>query len=68
VLTRALAAAATLTGADSAEWWVHLPAENDAALAPLFAAGFRARQLTPYLATGPIGRWDRYVFHDADML
>jgi hypothetical protein len=24
--------------------------------------------LTPYLATGPIGRWDRYVFHDADML
>jgi GNAT superfamily N-acetyltransferase len=68
VLARALAGAATLPGAGSAEWWIHLPAENSAALAPLFAAGLQARQLTPYLATGPIGRWDRYVFHDANML
>lgn len=68
MLARALAGAATLPGAPAAEWWVHLPGENSGALPPLFAAGFQARQLTSYLATGPIGVWDRYVFHDADML
>lgn len=67
VLHRALAAA-DLPNGDAAEWRVDLPAENQAALAPLFDAGFRARQLTPYLSTGAIGRWDRYVFHDEDLL
>ncbi len=68
VLTRALAAASALPDAETAEWIVHLPSENKTALAPLFAAGFRARQLTPYLTTGSIGRWDRYIFHDVDWL
>jgi GNAT superfamily N-acetyltransferase len=65
ILARALAAAAPLVRPDL-EWRVTVPGQNRAAIAPLFAAGFQPRALEAYLATAPIGRWDRYVLRDED--
>lgn len=67
VLGRALLAASKHARAEQ-PWSVDFPAENQAAVAPLMAAGFRPRRLISYLATGTIGRWDRYIFHDDDVL
>ena len=67
VLGRALHAAGELGGADK-PWRIDFPAENQAAVAPLLAAGFRPQRLISFLATGTIGRWDRYIFHDDDVL
>lgn len=66
VLGRALHAAGAPSLAKP--WRIDFPAENHAAVAPLLAAGFRPQRLIPYLATGTIGRWDRYIFHDDDVL
>lgn len=68
VLGRALHAAGEITGARAKPWRIDLPAENRGAIAPLLDAGFRPRRLMPYLATGTIGQWDRYIFHDDDVL
>jgi GNAT superfamily N-acetyltransferase len=65
ILARALAAATPLTR-PGIVWRVSVPGQNRAAVAPLFAAGFRPRALAPYLATTPVGRWDRYVLRDED--
>jgi GNAT superfamily N-acetyltransferase len=67
VLGRALAAAGDRAGADLG-WRVDVPGENRAAIAPLFAAGFRPHRLSAFFASAPIGRFDRYVFHDEDLL
>jgi GNAT superfamily N-acetyltransferase len=67
ILTRALAAAAPFVRADLG-WRVAVPGQNRAAIAPLFAAGFRPRALENYLASAPVGRWDRYVLRDEDDL
>lgn len=67
VLGRALHAAGAVSDGDR-PWRVDFPAENQAAVAPLLAAGFRPQRLISYLATGTIGRWDRYIFHDDDVL
>lgn len=67
VLARALHAAGEASSAEM-PWRLDFPAENQAAVAPLLAAGFRPQRLISYLATGTIGRWDRYIFHDDDIL
>jgi hypothetical protein len=67
VVGRALSAA----GADhrpGLRWRVDVPGENRAAVGPLLAAGFRPARLDNFLASGPIGRFDRYVLHDQDVL
>jgi GNAT superfamily N-acetyltransferase len=65
ILARTLAAAAPLTRPDL-EWRIAIPGQNQAAIAPLFAAGFRPRALENYLASAALGRWDRYVLRDED--
>jgi GNAT superfamily N-acetyltransferase len=67
VLERALAAAGEQNDAGLG-WRVDLPGENRAAIVPLFAAGFRPRRLSAFFASAAIGRFDRYVFHDEDLL
>jgi len=67
VVDRALAAA----GAQDRlglRWRVDAPAENRAAVAPLLAAGFRPTRLSAFFASAPLGRFDRYLFHDEDLL
>lgn len=49
-------------------WRLDLPGENHAAIPPLLAAWFRPERLFPLLASGPVGRWDRYVFAGLDQL
>lgn len=49
-------------------WKLSIPGQCTAALAPLFAAGFRPQSLATYLASSPIGQWDRYIFRDEDSL
>ena len=67
VLGRALAAAGELAR-PGLPWRIDVPGENRAAIAPLFAAGFRPRRLSHFFASAPIGRFDRYVLHDEDLL
>ena len=67
VLERALAAAGALHRPDFV-WRLDLPGENRAAIAPLFAAGFRPHHLVTFFSSGPIGRFDRYVLYDGDFL
>ena len=67
VLGRALAAAGECSRVNL-PWRVDVPGENRAAIAPLFAAGFRPRRLAHFFASAPIGRFDRYVLHDEDLL
>ena len=70
VLGRALAAAASLRPPDRPElmWRALVPGQNRAAVAPLLAAGFRPRLFTAFFSSAPIGRFDRYLFHDQEYL
>lgn len=66
-----LAAALTAAGAlhvPGRTWSLAMPGENQAAVAPPLAAEFRPDYATTFLASEPIGRFDRYVFHDLDLL
>jgi GNAT superfamily N-acetyltransferase len=67
VFASALAAAASRHIADVI-WKVDTSGENHAVTAPLLAAGFRPVYTTTFFASEPIGRFDRYVFHDLDFL
>jgi hypothetical protein len=67
VFTAALTAAGALY-APGVTWTLALPGENQVAVAPLLAAGFRPDYATTFFASAPIGRFDRYVFHDLDLL
>ncbi len=67
VVTRALVVASARHRPGD-RWRLDLPGENHAAVAPVLAAGFRPDRLFPLLASGPIGRWDRYVFANLDQL
>jgi hypothetical protein len=67
VITRALAAMSPLLQPGLA-WKLSVPGQNTAAVAPLFAAGFRPQGVSTYLASAPIGQWDRYIFRDEDFL
>jgi len=67
VVTRALHAASKIE-LDVRRWRVAVPGENREGLARLLAARFRPARLAPMLASGPIGRWDRYLFGDLDVL
>jgi GNAT superfamily N-acetyltransferase len=67
VLTNALAAAAPFHHR-SAAWTLLVPGENRSAVAPLLAAGFRPSYAETFFASGPIGRFDRYIPHDLDLL
>jgi GNAT superfamily N-acetyltransferase len=66
VFANALAAAARHVS--DVIWKVDTPGENLAVAAPLLAAGFRPVYATTFFASEPIGRFDRYVFHDLDFL
>jgi GNAT superfamily N-acetyltransferase len=67
VLDSALAAAAK-RHSSGMRWTVALPGENQSAAAPLLAAGFRPTFTMTFFASGPIGQFDRYAFHDPDFL
>lgn len=67
VVTRALSAMTPLLQ-PGLIWKLSIPGQNTAALDPLFAAGFRPRGLATYLASAPIGQWDRYILRDEDFL
>lgn len=64
-MARALAAAAAMAR-PGLRWRVLVPGQNRGALPPLLAAGFRPRYFDNFLASAPIGRFDRYVLHDSD--
>jgi GNAT superfamily N-acetyltransferase len=49
-------------------WRAAVPGENLAAIQQLHAAGFRPWFSLPFLATAPVGQFDRYCFHDLDFL
>lgn len=49
-------------------WRIATPGENHAAVAPLLAARFRPAFAMPFYATAPIGQFDRFAFHDLDLL
>lgn len=61
-------AAATKHHAPALRWTVTLPGENRLAPAALFATGFRPACTMTFFASGPIGQFDRYAFHDPDFL
>ena len=65
---RAAFAAAAPLHATRQTWTVVSPGENHAAIAPLLAAGFRPSYTVDQFASGPIGQFDRYLFHDLDVL
>lgn len=67
IFDQALAAAASWH-APEVIWRVATPGENHAAVAPLLAARFRPAFSVPFYATAPVGRFDRYAFHDLDLL
>jgi len=67
VLGRALAAAGEVAQ-PGLSWRIDAPGENRAAIPPLLAAGFRPRRLSNFFASAPIGRFDRYLVHDEDLL
>lgn len=69
VLGRALATAGEAAAArPGLPWRADVPGENRAAIPPLLATGFRPHRLASFFASGPIGRFDRYVIHDEDLL
>jgi GNAT superfamily N-acetyltransferase len=49
-------------------WRAAVPGENLAAIQQLHVAGFRPWFSLPFLATAPVGQFDRYCFHDLDFL
>jgi GNAT superfamily N-acetyltransferase len=66
VFRHALAAAGG--HASGSKWELAVPGENRAVIASLFAARFRPILGLPFFASAPIGRFDRYIFHDLDLL
>lgn len=56
------------TSANATSWRLALPADNLAAIPVLQAWGFRPVWNVAAMATGKIGQFDRYVFHDLNLL
>jgi GNAT superfamily N-acetyltransferase len=67
VMGTALTSAAGLH-APGVTWSVLSPGENRSAISPLLDASFRPRYCDLFFASGPIGRWESYLFHDVDLL
>lgn len=67
ILAAALAAAAELPVPETI-WRIATPGENREAIAPLLQAGFRPTFTMTFFASAPIGQFDRYIFHDLDLL
>ena len=67
VLGNALAAAG-VRHAPGTTWKLAAPGENHAAIEPLLTARFRPSYAMTFFASRPIGRFDRYLFHDLDLL
>lgn len=65
VLDLALRQAATRS---ATSWRIAFPAENSAVVPVLLAWGFRPVWSLEAMATGAIGQFDRYVFHDLNLL
>lgn len=65
VLHIALQHAANL---DVTSWRIAFPADNTAAIPALQTWGFRPVWSIAAMATGQIGQFDRYVFHDLNLL
>jgi ribosomal protein S18 acetylase RimI-like enzyme len=68
VLRRALHAARTFDPGKELIWRADVPGQNQAAIAPLLAAGFHPWNLLPWFSNGEIGLWDRYILRDEDQL
>jgi GNAT superfamily N-acetyltransferase len=66
-LVQALIAASALHHG-GLRWLLLLPGENRAAVPPLLEAGFRPHLLMPFLTSAPVGRFDRYIAHDLDLI
>jgi GNAT superfamily N-acetyltransferase len=67
VFANALAAAKKLHHPGTI-WKLASPGENHAAISALLPARFRPAYTMPFFASRPIGRFDRYIFHDLDLL
>ncbi len=67
VLGRALAAAGQ-RHRPGVGWRIDAPGENRLEVGPLLDAGFRPERLSPFFASAAVGRFDRYLFHDEDLL
>lgn len=67
VLRAALVAASHRHGSATV-WRAASPGENHAAIPTLLAAGFRPAFTISFMATAPVGQFDRYLFHDLDYL
>lgn len=67
VVGRALAAARE-RHRPGVRWRVDLPGENRAAVVPMLDAGFRPERVSNFFGSAPLGRFDRYVFHDEAFL
>ena len=65
VLDLALRQAATRS---ATSWRIAFPAENGAVVPVLLAWGFRPVWSLEAMSTGAIGQYDRYVFHDLNLL
>jgi GNAT superfamily N-acetyltransferase len=65
ILALALREASSL---NATSWRIAFPADNTAAIPALLAWGFRPAWSIPAMSTGPIGQFDRYVFHDLNLL
>lgn len=53
---------------EQASWRACVPGENHAAIATLLGWRFRALFSLPYMATAPIGQFDRYLLRDFNVL
>lgn len=53
---------------DATSWRIAFPADNTTAIPTLQAWGFRPVWSIAAMGTGPIGQFDRYVFHDLNLL
>ena len=56
------------SGLSATSWRIAFPADNVATIPTLLAWGFRPVWSIATMATGPIGQFDRYVFHDLNLL
>ena len=67
VLRNAFAAAAVQHKPGST-WKLATPGQNHAAIDPLLAVRLRPVYAMTFFASEPIGRFDRYLFHDLGLL
>lgn len=68
MLELALHRAGTIVDLRERPWRIDFSARNHRAIGTLLTAGFSAENLVNWFESGPVGRWDRYIFRDEDEL